>query len=148
MPVVDIASVVRHRGPMLLLDKVVSVGSNSLIATVDIDEHSSFCRKPQGVPAWIGMEYMAQAIAAFGGVGALDRGEELPLGLLIGCQKYSTSVGYFPIGSRLQVEIVENVADTYGLGAFDCSISADRILVTGRLSVFVQPASKLDELLA
>jgi predicted hotdog family 3-hydroxylacyl-ACP dehydratase len=148
MPVLDIASVVRHRPPMLLLDEIVSVGENSLIASVEINEQSNFYRKGQGVPAWIGMEYMAQAIAAFGGIAALERGEELPLGLLIGCQKYFAETGFFPVGSRLQVEIVENIAGTYGLGAFDCSIRAEQTLVTGRLSVFVQPASKLNELLA
>jgi len=132
---------------MLLLDTILSRSEERLTALVSITEDSSFYVAGCGVPAWIGMEYMAQAVGAFGGAGAHDRGEKPPLGLLIGCQKYLSNISYFPLGSRLEIEVIENVADPSGLGAFDCSIKTDKTLVTGRLSVFVRPAGTVQEFL-
>ena len=56
--------VMHHRRPMLLLDRVAEFSPLVLRAEVTITSDSEFFSAPHGVPAWIGVEYMAQAIAA------------------------------------------------------------------------------------
>ena len=58
-----------------------------------------------GVPAWAGVEYMAQTIAAHAGVEARARGEPPAIGFLLGTRAYSTSVEKFPNGSKLTVTV-------------------------------------------
>ncbi len=63
----DIRSLVPHAGPMVLLDRVISVDEDSLLAEVRIRSDSLFCNI-DGVGAWVGIEYMAQAIGAWRGI--------------------------------------------------------------------------------
>jgi len=139
----DVKEVLLHRGAMLLLDEIDSCSNSKLQARVCITGDSTFFEPHAGVPAWVAMEYMAQAVGALGGIKALQRGEAVPLGLLIGCQKFSANQSYFTAGQTLTVTATEIVADDYGLGAFDCSIKSDEELASGRLTVFVQADQSL-----
>ena len=66
-----IAELVPHSGRMLLLDRVVAADADSLQAEVDITAASMFAGE-HGVGNWIGIEYMAQAVAAFAGWQAMQ----------------------------------------------------------------------------
>lgn len=140
---VCLEDVLLHRGSMLLLDSLISHHPERLSAAVHVSADSSFFLAPHGVPAWIAIEYMAQAIAALGGLNALGRGEPVPLGLLIGSQKFHSSCGYLPSGVELTVEVVENVAATYGLGAFEGRVFGAGVEISARLSVYVKPGGEL-----
>src|SRR2546426_3960121 len=83
----EIRSLVPHSGPMVLLDRVVSVDEESLCAEVLIRADSMFCAAG-GVGAWVGLEYMAQAIAAYAGYGARLRGAPVKIGFLLGSRRY------------------------------------------------------------
>lgn len=135
--------VLLHRGPMLLLDSLISYQPERLSAAVNVSADSSFFVAPYGVPAWIAIEYMAQAIAALGGLNALGRGEPVPLGLLIGSQKFHSSCGFLRPGVELTVDVVENVAATYGLGAFEGRLFGEGVEISARLSVYVKPGGDL-----
>ena len=63
MSIPDIRSLLPHSGPMVLLDRVIAADEESLCAEVRIRENSLFCNA-DGVGAWVGLEYMAQAIGA------------------------------------------------------------------------------------
>ena len=110
-----------HRDPMSLLDRVCSVEHDSLIAIVKIREGIPFFADG-AVPAWIGLEYMAQAIAALAGTRSQREGRPIPLGLLIGCRQFVTHVASFAAGTRLAVDVRELVSGSDGLGAFACTI--------------------------
>ena len=66
----DIRMLVPHDGQMVFLDRVLATGSDSLCAEVAIGPDSVFF-DGAGVGSWVGIEYMAQAIAAHAGYGAL-----------------------------------------------------------------------------
>ena len=51
----------------------VFVEDDGLVATVEIREDIPFFVVGDGVPAWIGMEYMAQAVAALAGIRSENR---------------------------------------------------------------------------
>jgi predicted hotdog family 3-hydroxylacyl-ACP dehydratase len=80
-----------------------------------------FCQQ-QGVGAWIGVEYMAQAIAAHAGYMARLNGSQVKIGFLLGTRRYDCPRPYFTIGSLLQVHIRRILQAENGFGAFECRI--------------------------
>lgn len=137
MDMPDIRSLVPHAGPMVLLDRVLSVDADSLCAEVTIRRDSLFCG-PDGVGAWVGIEYMAQAIAAHAGHAARLRGEPVKVGFLVGSRRYECTRPAFPIGSVLRVEIRCLLFADNGLGSFECRIDdEDGVAATAIVSVFL-----------
>jgi predicted hotdog family 3-hydroxylacyl-ACP dehydratase len=117
----DIRTLVPHSGQMVLLERVVSADDDNLCAEVRIHAGSVLATE-QGVGAWAGIEYMAQAIAAHAGWLARQRGDAVKVGFLLGSRKYETSVPYFALGSVLLVHVHRVLQAENGLGAFDCRI--------------------------
>src|SRR4051794_36950588 len=117
----DIRTLVPHAGPMVLLDKVISVDADALCAEVTIRADSQFCGA-EGVGAWVGIEYMAQAIAAHAGYAARLRGEPVKIGFLLGSRRYVCTRPVFTVGSVLRVYIARLLLAENGLGAFECRI--------------------------
>ena len=135
----DIRSLVPHAGPMVLLDRVISVDEDSLCAEVGIRSDTLFCG-PDGVGAWIGIEYMAQAIAAWAGYTAHLRGEPVKLGFLLGTKRYECSRPIFVLGSVLRVHVQRVFQNENGLGSFECRIDDTQgRLATATVTVFQPP---------
>jgi predicted hotdog family 3-hydroxylacyl-ACP dehydratase len=144
----EIDHLVPHRHPMSLLHRVIEDGDDYLVAEADITAANPFFKADSGVPAWIGMEYMAQAVSALAGTRARRAGQPLLLGLLIGCRKYRTELPLFREGSRIRIEVREITSDGEGLGAFDCTItdcsSTDNggeslVIASSQLTVYGRP---------
>lgn len=139
-PPYDIDDLVPHSGTMSLLDNTLSSDENSLTATVSMRPDSLFATEA-GVPAWVGIEYMAQAIAAFAGVQAKQAGEEIRIGFLVGSRKYTCNSPYFPVGATLTIHVTQELQGENGLGVFACRItsesdSANMITAEANLNVF------------
>ena len=118
-----IADLLPHSGSMILLDRVLQADAEVLCAEVCIVESTLFC-DGLGVGAWIGIEYMAQAIAAHAGYAAHLRGEPAKVGLLLGARRYEASCPAFPVGSVLHVHVQRLFRGQNGLGSFECRIDA------------------------
>ena len=145
MNIPPIGQLVPHEGTMSLLDRVLSVEGESLVAEVAVGPESLFC-DGAGVGAWVGIEYMAQAIAAHAGYTAILRGEPVKIGYLLGTRRYHASVPLFAIGSVLQVHVQRAVQGENGLSAFDCRIvdsASGAAQATGTITVF-QPDSVVE----
>ena len=135
----DIESVVPHRGAMRLVDRVVAVDADSVEAEAEVRADEPIM-EVEGVPAWVGIEYMAQTIAAWAGCRARARGAEPQLGFLLGTRRYECSVSHFPIGSRLRIEARCEMLGANGLAQFACRILRDgRELAAANVSVFEPP---------
>jgi predicted hotdog family 3-hydroxylacyl-ACP dehydratase len=106
---------------MILLDEVSGYDDNSLIAAVTITEASLFLC-PDGVPGYVGLEYMAQACGAYAGVHALESGEPVRIGLLLGTRDYRAVVPWFRLGDRLRIAVVMVFRDE-PIAAFACRIT-------------------------
>lgn len=117
----DIASLVPHSGAMSLLGSLLRADAETLSAQVTIGPQTLFCG-PDGVGAWVGVEYMAQAVAAHAGFCARARGEPVRVGFLLGARRYACSVALFAPGSQLHVHVSRALQGDNGLGAFDCRI--------------------------
>lgn len=132
----DIRSLLPHAGPMVLLDRVVSVDEENLAAEVCITESSLFCRAG-GVGGWVGIEYMAQAIAAYAGYAGGLRGEPIRIGFLLGARRYECRRPVFPVGSVLTVHVRRLLHAENGLGSFECRIDdAEGEAASAILTVF------------
>jgi predicted hotdog family 3-hydroxylacyl-ACP dehydratase len=135
----DIRLLVPHAGPMVLLDRVISAEEESLCAEVSIRPDSLFCTA-EGVGAWVGLEYMAQAIGAYAGYVAYLRGEAVKIGFLLGTRRYECNRPFFSVGTRLQIHVKRVFQSENGMGSFECRIddSGDQ-LASVTLTVY-QPA--------
>jgi predicted hotdog family 3-hydroxylacyl-ACP dehydratase len=120
---------------MILLDKVSCYDDNSLIAAVTITEASLFLC-PDGVPGYVGLEYMAQACGAYAGVHALESGEPVRIGLLLGTRDYRVMVPWFRLGDRLRIAVVMVFRDE-PIAAFACRITiAGEVAAEAQLKVY------------
>ncbi|MEM9056134.1 MAG: 3-hydroxylacyl-ACP dehydratase [Pseudomonadota bacterium] len=132
----SLEALLRHREPMLLLTGVIETGPTHAVVEVRIDERASFFQAPEGVPAWVGIEYMAQAVAVLAGSQATDEGGGAPLGYLLGTRSYRCEVPWFTAGTTLRVRCEEQLFDDNGLGVYACAIDAERPLAEARLTVY------------
>lgn len=120
-----IAEVLPHTGRMLLLDELLECGEEYIVTAVTIRADSVLCELQRGVPSWVGLEYMAQAVAAFSGVEEVQQGMKPRIGLLLGSRSYRAHVDFFPIGARLIVKASMLVRGEDDLVAFACEIRRD-----------------------
>ncbi len=135
-----------HRKPMILLTRMVEATATTSVCEVDIGPDSQFC-DGDGVAAYVGIEYMAQAVAAFSGFQRHCNGQPIEVGFLISVPKFESYNPLFRLGKTLRVE----VAHTWGesqLARFQCAIKDAKngeLLQQAELSVF-KPES-LDNIL-
>lgn len=137
----DIRDLVPHAGAMCLLDRVAQADDDTLTAEVAIHEGSLFYSPvAQGVGSWVGIEYMAQAVAAHAGWLARRDGGQVKAGFLLGSRRYGTSSPLFANGQSLQVKVKMEMRGDNGLGAYACSIAdtgnPGRELASATLTVF------------
>ena len=139
---IPVRELLPHEPPMVLLDRALAYTDSSLTAEVDIRPDSVFC-DADGVPGWVGIEYMAQAVAAHAGFKARLAGEMPAVGYLLGTRSYKCSVNCFPIGATLSVQI-ESLFAEMGLGAFSCQIDMSGEVATATINVYQPPDNSVD----
>ncbi len=130
-----VEELVPHSGRMSLLTRVVDSGDDWLTAEVDITSKSMFS-DDKGVPAWVGLEYLAQAIGAYAGLQERLLGGEPKIGFLVGSRKYTCSSHYFSLNSTLSIKVSQNLKAENGLSVFDCELHNHECKASARLNVF------------
>ncbi|MDO8288830.1 MAG: hypothetical protein Q7T44_06385 [Parvibaculum sp.] len=139
-----IESLVRHRGTMLLIDRLVEASDVHVIGEVTISETSTFFRQGRGVPAYVGLEYMAQTVSGFDGAKRVVTGEPPAIGFLLGTRRYTSNVRYFLANTLLSVR-ADMIFSENGMAAFDCVISAyGEELVTASLNVYRPESGQME----
>lgn len=138
MKTYDIQEVLTHEAPMILIDRLISYDEESAICEVVINNTSPFYdRRLGGVPSHIGIEYMAQSIAAFAGANDLDNGREKKVGFLLGSRKYTSTIPVYKKGCALHICVQRLFQEESGLGVFDCHIIlAENTVSTAKVNVF------------
>lgn len=144
----DVASLVPHQAPMILIDNLITVDENSIHCQVFIGEKSQFFEsKTARVGAWVGIEYMAQTISAWSGYQSFLKGEKSPIGFLLGSRRYNSIPPFFEKGTTLDI-YAEKLLENEGMGVFACSIKcAEKELANAQLNVFVPNTQQLEEML-
>ncbi|MFS1523228.1 hypothetical protein ACL7TT_03805 [Microbulbifer sp. 2304DJ12-6] len=126
---------VPHSGDMSLLDEIVLVEEDKLMAKLRVRDDGLFSRDKR-VPAYVGIEYMAQAIAAFSGYHAKEKGEDVRLGFLLGTRKFLTNFENYQCGEEITVQIERLLQAENGMATFECWISGSGVEQNARLNVY------------
>lgn len=134
----SLEQVLPHAAPMILLSEFIEAGETHAVCTVTISKNSMFYNATTAsIPAYVGIEYMAQTIAAFAGANGLANGGTVKIGFLLGCRKYQPVVTEFVVGDELTITANEVVSESTGLSVFECSIMLhQQVVVTAKLNVF------------
>jgi len=136
---IKVEELLSHRGKMLLLDKVICFDEHGLTSQVIVRDDGLF-GDGKTVPAWLGIEYMAQTIGAYQGMMDRIAQREIHLGFLLGTRRYTSNAPYFKIGTVLNID-VKRVMQDQGLGVFECQIKTPDLLIEANINVY-QPDSK------
>ncbi len=118
-----IEQLVPHTGDMVLLDRVLRAEGDSIVAELTVRDDGLFTDASGRVPAWVGIEYMAQTVAAFAGYHAKTKNQAVKLGFLLGTRRYDSKMSFFEVGTKLQVSALKVLGEDDGLGSFDCTIN-------------------------
>ncbi|MFM0715971.1 hotdog family protein [Paraburkholderia strydomiana] len=117
-----IEAIIPHRGSMLLIDAVDTFGEETLSARATVDAHAWYADADGAMPAWIGIELMAQAIAAHVALLAMRGGGRARPGVLLGSRSYKALQPAFAAGACLSIRVVELLRSEEGHGAYECTI--------------------------
>lgn len=142
-----IAELLPHAGDMILIDEVVGFGAEDIETRLTVRPGGLFSQADGSLPAWVGVELMAQSIAAYAGCQALQAGLPVELGFLLGTRKFECNVERFPAGVELRIRALRSLQDDNGMGVFECHLDGPDIHAEARLNVFRPPevASYLQE---
>jgi predicted hotdog family 3-hydroxylacyl-ACP dehydratase len=133
-----IEQVLPHDHPMILLDKLDEFCDDKAQCSHLITEQSVFFDPLlQGVPSYVGIEYMAQSIAAYANANELVQNRAVEIGFLVSTRKYKCDYSVFELNMDLQITVEKLYKDESGLSAFDCAIfTNEKQIATARLNVF------------
>jgi predicted hotdog family 3-hydroxylacyl-ACP dehydratase len=142
-----LAELIPHAGDMILIDQVLAFDEEQIHTRLTVRPGGLFNQADGSLPAWVGVELMAQSVAAYAGCRARVRGNAVELGFLLGTRKFECNVEHFPAGTELTIHALRSLEDDNGMGIFECHINAPGIHATARLNVFCppQPANYLHE---
>lgn len=133
----DVIDLIPHTGDMVLLDRIIDYDDQGLTAELVV-RGDGWLGDAETVPAWVGIEYMAQTIAAYAGVAARLANEPIRLGFLLGTRHYNSNVAAFKVGSTLTIRVKKIIQDE-SLGVFECRIQGTDLEVTANLNVYQPP---------
>jgi len=126
-----------HRSPMILIDRLVEANGQRGACEVTITPQSMFL-EASGVPAFVGIEYMAQSIAAYGGYQCYLANKPIAIGFLMGTRRLESYCQFFELGQTLRIH-VSHVWGKHELMRFRCTITSaatGALLQHAELNVF------------
>ena len=94
-----LAELLPHAGDMILIEQILSFDEEQIHTRLTVKPGGLFSLPDGSLPAWVGVELMAQSVAAFAGCHARQKGNPVALGFLLGTRKFECNVEAFPAGS-------------------------------------------------
>lgn len=101
----EVAELIPHSGPMLLVRRVLEHSQERTVCEVDPADSSLFVMEGGGIPAWLALEYMAQCAAVHGGLLAKESGAPPRAGMLLGTRRLRLAVETLQPGQSLRVSV-------------------------------------------
>ena len=134
-----IGELLPHRGRAVLLSRVLAHDAASTTCAVDAGAGALYRDADGAVPAYVGLEYMAQAVAAHGGLLDREAGRDARPGFFLGSRRLSFEVERFAPDLALVVTAT-HLRGSGRMLAFDCSIrpaGGGDAMVSGILTVYL-----------
>lgn len=122
---------------MRLVDELVRHDKATAEVVSRLTPDNAFADGEGRVPAWVGLELMAQSVAAWAGAQAVERGERQARGgYLLGCRSYDCERDRFPHSAELHIHVREVLRQDNGFGSYTGEIHVDgERIARGKLSV-------------
>jgi predicted hotdog family 3-hydroxylacyl-ACP dehydratase len=143
-----IETVLPHVGPAVLLSRVIAHEGDRTVC-IAAPERARLYRGDDGeIPSWVGIEIMAQCVAARGGLKSLANGEPPRLGFLLGSRRLELPAATLPCDRELEVH-AEHLWGDQRMVAFSCSIRDARdgdVLVAAKINAYVPDDEELAQL--
>lgn len=137
-PITNIAPLIPHSGEMVLLERIIEVDQDHLIAETTIKADNLLVRQGQ-LPTFMGAEILAQGIAAWAGCKCMQAGKPIGLGYWLGSRRLIQHHPAISVGTTLQIRVKLSIEDASGFGVFDCELvdnATNEVLLSGALNVF------------
>lgn len=135
----QVAELIAHSGDKILLDEVLEYNHEALVARARVKSDSVYLRGG-AEPPWLGLEYMAQAVAAFAGLRRRHEGGEPIVGMLIGTRKYRCNLPQLPVGLHMTIAVKALLEDNEGLSVFQCRLQGladeESLIAEANLNVY------------
>lgn len=135
---------------MLLLEELLAVDQETCHCRVTVNRRgvlAPFLNAEGALPAWFGLEVMAQAVAVWSGWHQRQTGgQDIALGMLLGSRRFVAEQPSFTEGSVLDVQVTLLARDER-IGGFEADIRcAGHLLASTRLSTCQLEAEELASL--
>jgi len=125
-----------QKGSMCLLEKVISADDEGLVATAIFRSNSLFCREGR-VGAWVSLECMAQAVAAWAGYHDRQQGKSPRMGFLLGSSRFDCARPWLALDRMLRIEVRKEIQMDDGLGQFTgVTVDEEGMVSSAVLTVF------------
>lgn len=126
---IPIGELLRQRREMLLLEQVREFSATHVEVSATVPQNHPLVDQARGMPAWVGVELMAQAVSVFSALELRARGLAPRVGLLLGARGFEARVPYFAIGASLNVRATLAVRAATGLAVFGCTVESQGALL-------------------
>lgn len=117
-----ISKLLPHGDNLVALDRICAYGDSWLIAEVDLSTPGPLADAYGRLPAWMGLELMSQAVAAFAGTLRVKEGLPVQMGFLLGTRSYTCGCAFFPTSGKALIKIEQKMAELSQVSLFDCVI--------------------------
>jgi predicted hotdog family 3-hydroxylacyl-ACP dehydratase len=108
-----------------------------------VNADDCFVESDLGVPAYVGVEFMAQCVAVNAGAHARIAGLGPPLGFLLGARHFKATISHFEIGEVYRASSQELLRDDSGMGSYECYIlHGNDQVASARLAVLEKERGK------
>lgn len=131
----SVSELVPHSGKMSLLTGITDYGDGWIQSQVIIGSSSMFADS-EGVPAWVGLEYLAQTVAAYAGLLERKQGGSPKVGFLLGTRKYECSQPVFALGEVLDLKVELEFQGDNGLASYFCQLKGLGVEASAWVNVF------------
>ncbi len=134
-----IEDILPHRDPMLLLDRVLGFDTTTASAQYTPRRGAWYADTEGNMPAWIGVELMAQTVAAHDSLLRRDQGLPPKQGALLGTRRLTCTRSSFAADQALVTHTQVIYREASGMGAYECSIEMDGASVASATLIVFEP---------
>lgn len=141
-----------HKTPMVLVEQLIAVDEESVhcrVTTAKTGVLAPFLNQQGELPAWFGVEIMAQTVGVWSGWQAKRAGTILiQPGMLLGGRGWRATQPHFPANATLDITMRLLMRDDR-MGSFEGEIHyGDLLLASGRLNTYQPNEEELQQLMS
>jgi predicted hotdog family 3-hydroxylacyl-ACP dehydratase len=145
-----IEQVIPQKEGMKLIDRIIEFSDEQIVCESIIQKNNLFYdSKINGVYSWVGVEFMAQAIAAYAGCSKYQENtnNKHSIGFLLSVRKFSTTQDYFKCDDKLIIK-AEKIYLSDGVGVFLGEIIINKkTIASAKLNTYQPGKDKVEQIL-